>query len=488
MSVTPDLPLIKPSDAKSWASCARRVWLENKDVHDRRAIDPFEQLIIDLGQAHERAVLQQLSNDMIVQIASSPEDTSHLMSKRVPAIYQAQLLDEAAAILGRPDFLLLNEYGEYQAIDTKLSLSAKKKEIQAQLGMYRRLLGGDAPAILIGGDGRKSPVGDESNDIAKLFETEMRNLLALEEEPPVRYGHSKCRACAYYTHCRPTFERKGELSLLYGVSGRVASGLEEHGIHKIDELAKADPNEIPDIPYLKGTKKKSRSVLQAKSHLSGEIFTLNPIVVPEGYWIHFDIEDNPLTGHGEKHVYLWGFLKPNYSEDDYEYVWTDHDEKDEIGWRQFLDLIERYSSSHSNLILAHYSSHERNTIRSYAKRYGMEDHSIVSYLLGKDSPLFDLQKSVRNSLVLPLQGYGLKDVCQHRDLVDFQWQEKGSGAQWSVVQFNRYLSESNPDVRARLKKEILSYNRDDVTATRRLAEWLRQAPWLSQTQSIGHAF
>jgi uncharacterized protein len=84
-----------------------------------------------------------------------------------------------------------------------------------------------------------------------------------------------------------------------------------------------------------------------------------------------------------------------------------------------------------------------------------------------------MQKPVLDNLVLPLQGYGLKDICKHKDLVNFQWQDKDSGSQWSVVQFNRFLAESSPQTKEKLKTDILGYNRDDVIATRRLEEWLR---------------
>ena len=104
----------------------------------------------------------------------------------------------------------------------------------------------------------------------------------------------------------------------------------------------------------------------------------------------------------------------------------------------------------------------------------MEDHERVTYLLADDGPLFDLQKPVLKSLVLPLQGYGLKDICKHPDLVNFQWQDEDAGSQWSVVQFNRYLAETDLNTRSKLKADILGYNRDDVTATRRLEVWLRQ--------------
>ncbi|MEW8053010.1 MAG: TM0106 family RecB-like putative nuclease [Candidatus Thiodiazotropha sp.] len=470
-----EIQSIKPSDAKSWSLCARRVWLDNKGGFDLTPIeDDFEQLVIELGLAHEQAILERLSSTMDVHTATSPDDTRRLIDERVPVIYQAQLVSEQERIIGLPDFLILHESGEYQAADAKLALSEEKKEIQVQLGIYRRLLASQLPAIVFLGDGEQAHIGDEANPTANQFITEMGELLSAREEPLVRYSHSKCRACPYYTYCKPGFEEKEELSLLYGIQGRAANGLEAVGINTITQLATTDPSGIPDVPYLKGPEKKKRAVLQAKSYLTGEVFQLSPLTLPEGHWIHFDIEDNPLTGTGDKHVYLWGFLVPDYGQDDFEYVWTDHDEDDEQSWLQFLAQIEEYRRRYPNLILAHYSSHERTTIRTYAKRYDMEDNPTVVYLLGDESPLFDLQRPVLDSLVLPLQGYGLKDICKHEDLVNFQWRDEDSGSQWSVVQFNRFLAESDPQLRASLKSEILGYNRDDVTATRRLEEWLRQ--------------
>ena len=477
MTVTATTSLIKPSDAKSWSLCARRVWLENKADFELTPVeDAFEQLVIDHGFAHEQAVFQRLSGTLAVHTATSPEDTNRLIAERVPVIYQAELVDEEDGLIGFPDFLILDESGKYQAADAKLSLSEEKKEIQVQLGVYRRMLKSQLPAIVFLGDGEQALIGDEANPVTNQFVIEMSELLASEDEPLVRYSHSKCRACPYYTHCKPVFEANDELSLLYGIQGHAANGLEDAGISTITQLAATDPSVIPDIPYLKGHEKKQRAVLQAKSYISGEVFSTSPILLPEGQWVHFDIEDNPLTGNGEKHVYLWGFLVPdsrgNWEQENFEYVWTDHGEEDEQGWFQFLAQIERYRQQYPELILAHYSSHERSTIRSYAKRYGMEGNETVTYLLGNESPLFDLQKPVLDSLVLPLQGYGLKDICKHQDLVNFQWQDDDSGSQWSVVKFNRFLAETDPQIKANLKVKILGYNRDDVTATRRLEEWL----------------
>ncbi len=474
MTSNTDKPLIKPSDAKSWSICARRVWLDNKGNLDLSPTeDEFEQLVIQLGLEHENAVLQRLSETFEVQTATSLEHTTQLMAEKVQVIYQAQLLDETNKLTGYPDFLILHETGEYQPADAKLSLSEDKKEIQVQLGFYRRMLGNELPAIVFLGDGNEGLIGDEANSATDKFIVEMRELLSNKSEPIVRYSHSKCRACSYYMHCKPNFELNEELSLLYGIQGRAVEGLESEGIDTITKLSKTDPDIIPDVPYLKGSEKKQRAVMQAKSYLTGEVFRHNSVSLPDGQWVHFDIEDNPLTGTGEKHVYLWGFLVPDYEKDNFEYIWTNNDTEDQKGWLQFLAKIEEYRQRYPSLILAHYSSHERSTIKSYAKRYDMEDNATVLYLLGDESPLFDLQKPILKSLVLPLQGYGLKDICKHKDLVNFQWEDDDSGSQWSVVQFNNFLTETNTQTKDKLKKYILGYNRDDVIATRRLEEWLR---------------
>ena len=124
--------------------------------------------------------------------------------------------------------------------------------------------------------------------------------------------------------------------------------------------------------------------------------------------------------------------------------------------------------------LVHFASYERDRIKAYAKRYDMEEHPTVAWLLDTDtSPLYDIQKAVTQNLVLPLSGYGLKNICKHADLVNFQWEDDESGSQWSVVQYVNFLRSENPEERQSLKDSILAYNRDDVRATQKLEEWLR---------------
>ncbi len=477
LSKNPIQKLIKPSDATVWATCIRRVWLDKHQVGQVKIeISDFDQLLRDSGTEHEITILAKLQQEYEVHKAHSIEHTRELMLQNVPVIYQARLLDEQRGLIGYPDFLILHESGDYQAADAKLSHSANKKNIQIQLGLYRKILNNQLPTLVFLGDGNTATLGDEVNPHVDKFISAMQEILSMDEQPNVRYSHSKCVICPYYEQCTSKFEAVEDISLIYGIHGKSANHLASAGLSTITQLAHSRIEDVPDVPYLKGHKKKHHAILQAKAYQTGEVYQLNDITLPEGTWIHFDIEDNPLTPTRERHVYLWGLLTAPYSNNDYDYIWTNDESQDYQGWIHFLEKIDRYRAQHPTLIIAHYSNHERTTIKKYAERYAMKDHKTVLWLLGNDSPLFDMQKPVVNNLVLPLQGYGLKDICKHKDLVNFQWQDEDSGSQWSVVQFNRFLATTDPHEKMKLKKEILNYNRDDVMATRRLEEWLRNRP------------
>lgn len=465
---------IRASDAKSWIHCARRAWFDNCPPEGYESIEPgeFDQLVITLGNRHEWNVKRQLEKTHQVVEAVSPEHTQALMQAGAEIIYQGKLGKDD--IIGIPDFLIRHESGQYQPADAKLARSEEKKEIQIQLGIYRQLLGGSLPALVFLGTGEVTEIGNEADKEVEKFLTGMRAALVQPTPPPVRYSESKCKACGYSAVCKPEFEAKGELTLIYGIDSRSAPGLEQQGIDTIRKLADADPTGIADVPYLKGLEKKQRAVMQAKTYFDDSIYQLKPVVLPGGTWVHFDIETNPLTESGQEHVYLWGFLKPPYDGSCFEYVWTDADSQDRQGWEAFLVKMEEYRRSYPDLVLAHFSGFERQKIEAYADRYEMRERPTVAWLLGDASPLFDLLEVVKECLVLPVASYGLKYICKHPKLVNFQWDDHDSGSQWSVVQYVNYLLTLVPDDRTRLKRNILTYNFDDVMATRKLEMWLRE--------------
>lgn len=67
------------------------------------------------------------------------------MEEGAEIIYQAHLESSEEKLIGYPDFLIHHETGEYQPADAKLARKDEKKEIQVQLGFYRRMLGSTLP-------------------------------------------------------------------------------------------------------------------------------------------------------------------------------------------------------------------------------------------------------------------------------------------------------------------------------------------------------
>jgi uncharacterized protein len=193
----------------------------------------------------------------------------------------------------------------------------------------------------------------------------------------------------------------------------------------------------------------------------------------KGTSVHFDIETWPFGADGAGTVYLWGFLAPPYRVEDYEYVWSDEaDGGDKIGWLAFLDRVESLRARIDDATLIHYTNFELTQIRRYAKRYEMEDNPTVKWLLDDPSSCFDIFVATADSLILPITGYGLKKICKNKDLVNFQWQLEESGSQWSVIRYADYLETDEGPEKEAIKKELLTYNKDDVLGTRAQEVWL----------------
>ena len=104
---------IKPSDARSWLSCSRRVWLDNFPPAGMAEAEPnpFDELIITMGMRHEWNLKRQLEKQYQLVEAISPEHTKALMEVGVQIIYQPKIVDDAAGIVGEPDFLIRTESG-----------------------------------------------------------------------------------------------------------------------------------------------------------------------------------------------------------------------------------------------------------------------------------------------------------------------------------------------------------------------------------------
>ena len=463
-------PFFNASDAISWAYCRRRVWFDHNPPDGfTEVVDPFDELVLKKGLEHENAVLASLGP---YRTAESVEHTRAMMGQGIPLIYQGLLVDETLGVVCQPDFLRLDE-GEYRAEDAKFStrLQGKKEQI-AQLGTYDIVLGSKRRTRALLVDEQIYELTEKDLRTAETFLADMRELMAMAERPAANFVATKCRECPYSATCIPRFEADENLGLDYFVDNRALPALNKRGIHRLSDLGNAHVSDLDNVPYLKAPEKQERAILQAQSYLEKRIIRVGDIELPPGNAIHFDIETWPFGANGQGTVYLWGFLVPPYDKArNYEHVWADESD-DRAGFLSALDMIDGYRQTIRSAVLVHYSNFELVQIRRLAERYELLEHPVVDWLLNDPSSCFDIQKSVTKALLLPVTGYGLKAICKNPALVNFQWDVEESGSQWSVVRYCDYLECGDETARASIKDELLSYNRDDVAATRALEVWL----------------
>lgn len=81
--------------------------------------------------------------------------------------------------------------------------------------------------------------------------------------------------------------------------------------------------------------------------------------------------------------------------------------------------------------------------------------------------MVDLHPIVKNSVVLPARGYGLKKIAP---FVGLKYSAANAGGAQSIVWFHKY--QENPKDTA-VVSELLQYNREDCIAMKYLEEWLR---------------
>jgi len=459
--------LTNASDAISWKSCRRRAWYDLREVQPRQPPDAFAQLLMHDGIEHERAVLSSIGP---YTEARDEHHTAELMAARTAVIYQPIFRNESLGVVAQPDFLLLESEG-YRAADAKLSTSLKKKiDLRIQLAVYQKVLDTDLLTKALLGNGTEAYIQPKDLDLAGEFLTDMQQL-AQANRPSAHYGRTKCEACPYSDTCVPEFKAEQDLGLNSFIKSPSIPHLQALGLVTLVELAEADPNAIPDGPSFKGD-----TIPNAVTHAKS-LLTRKPILLSEsqrfaGTPIHFDIETNPRATESSNEVYLWGFLMPPYDKNDFEYVWHDGGlEADRKGWRQFLEKVADHRARYTDAVYVHYGDFERQHIKRCAAKFGDDEHSVVDWLLNGGG-LLDLLVIVKESVILPTYGYGLKEVCKDEDLVNFQWELKESGSQWSVVRYIDFLQTRDEVEREEIKAEVLSYNRDDVRATRALEVWL----------------
>lgn len=507
--------LVSATDLAAWLACDHLASLELgaltglwRRPWDRD--DPELAILRQYGDEHERRYLDRLraegrsvveferpSNGSAEGLRAAEAATVAAMRDGVGAIYQATLFD--GRWLGHPDFLVRVErpspaFGawSYEVVDTKLARSVKGGAL-IQVCLYAARLAelqGRVPEFVhvVTGDGHAHPV--RLAEIEAYFRTVRlgfeRVVFGGTSSPPrdpasaETYPHpvEHCRVCSWFPQCIDRRRADDHLSLVAGMTRRVAERLAEAGITTLTELGLLSPTAtVPEVQPTTFERLREQARLQLEGRASdrllyelvppagdGPVRGLALLPEPSPLDLFFDIEADPWVVDGGLE-YLFGILEAPDGEPSYTPIWAHDRDAERAALERFLDLVVERLDRDPTMHVYHYGGYEAGALKRLVQRHQTREAELDRLL--RAGVLVDLYAVVRTGIRIATESYSLKAIerlylpAREGPLTD---------AGFSVVAYEAWLRERDE----RHLAALAAYNRDDCISAWRLRDWLEE--------------
>lgn len=386
------------------------------------------------------------------------KQTLELMKAGVETIYQGVLRNDE--LTGIPDFLIkakgYSELGDYYyySVDIK-GASTSRERYLFQLASYSYLLGdiqGFTPLygglLLLDIDLQIRYFYGLMKQVVYAI-SESKNILNNPEKMPDLFIDSNCPMCQWYNFCLPEANQKEDLSLVSGVNRKIKNALQNISIKSYAELANCSLDDISNIEELSSEKGKN-IILQAKSLKEKKIYIkAMPNLPVQNGEIFIDFESDLIFDEKGMELtrvdYLIGLLKYEGGKHKYSYLLLESEE-------QLFSDFTTFLKDHIDCTFYHYGHYEQSI---FDDRWDK---------LPKIN-LVNLEKIVKDSLILPVSGYSLKNIAK---LLGFRWKNKEASAMQSMCWYSSYIETKD---RSFLDLSI-QYNEDDCLALMHIKNWL----------------
>jgi len=471
--------------------CEKRLYYRFKE-EEETSLSPFEEVIIRLGEKHEKNHINSLGE--FFDVSSIPGDqqagkTMELIRSNTPIIYQGLLSTKCeingsgVEVVGIPDIMIYEDVG-YVIRDCKLARHADDKrhpEILLQLQVYGYLYEmttGKRPIRLevILGDSTTKEIPYDNGISAKEILRTIFDIATLPEIPYSPVGWSKCQDCHFKAVCWDVAVINNDASIVYGVEQNLARVLHEKGIEKLDDLlTNYNDTSLSElkIPWGQSTRKVGKKaisiLLHAKAMKEKMNIPLEKIELPENpYFVMFDIEGFPPHLDELEKIYLWGLQV--YGEKQGSYVPAlapIEPEGDRKGWEKFLATSNSIFDEYGDIPFIHWHSYEKTKLKLYIERYG-DQSGVAQRILNN---LVDLLPLTRKALVLPEPSYSLKVV---EKVAGFQRSQDEYGGTWAMAKYIEAVETDNPDIQNKIIHDIMIYNEEDLAAMWAVFQWLKK--------------
>jgi predicted RecB family nuclease len=117
-----------------------------------------------------------------------------------------------------------------------------------------------------------------------------------------------------------------------------------------------------------------------------------------------------------------------------------------------------------NYIVFHYSSYEKTKLSSLERKYGSAEKAALELFRSR---MVDLLPLVKQNVIVPARGYGLKQIAPFAGL---KYSAENAGGAQSIVWFQKYQEDQS---QADVLETLLTYNKEDCLAMKYVEEWLR---------------
>ena len=270
-------------------------------------------------------------------------------------------------------------------------------------------------------------------------------------EPPAIALGKKCAYCQYFLSCKDVAEKNDDLSQLDRLTPKLIKRYHEKGIFTLKQLSF-------QFKPRRTRKRKPREnelykpELQALAIRTGNILIHDiPKLSESSHRIFLDIEGLPDLGLH----YLIGLLICNPDGDSYQYFWADTQLDEEMIFRQFLGVVEKYDSP-----IYHYGSYEQKALRQLEKRYQIETENIQKRLI-------NLNKHIFGKIYFPVKSNKLKEIGS---FIGASWTAKNASGLQSVIW--RYQWDQTNDTK--FKDLLIEYNQEDCQAAKLLTDKIQE--------------
>ena len=456
---------LSSSDLLNYYRCPRLLFL-NKHGEKSLQLPPsdFLQRLWKVGRDYESTVIEYFKYKKpkykVGDHETGLKETIKLMEEGVDYIYQGVLKNDD--LVGIPDILIKKEgyskFGNYYyyPVDIKGASSSREKYL-FQLASYAYIIGEiqeftplQGGLMLLNLDLQIRSLHSLMKEVISAIE-ESKSILSNPDTMPDLFIDSNCQQCRWYDLCLPEAHKKKDLSLVPTLSRKIKAELQSMSINNYAELANCSKEDLANMESLTNDKG-SQIILQAKALNEGKIYlkAIPNLIDTKGKEILMDFESDFIMDENGTDIrrvdYLVGLLRFDNKKPFYYCIILDESEE------KLLEEFSGFIKEHSNFTFIHYGHYEQTVLNN-------------KWNTLPDTKLLNLEKVVRDSLIMPVTSYSLKNIAK---LLGFKWKNKEASATQSMCWYSQYLQTND---RQYLNLSI-QYNMDDCMALYTVKEWL----------------